>query len=86
VTLEAYCWPPSVARGEAVGLRVSTDAPSFDVVVAREGAASEPVWGIEQVAARSHDTPADASSNGCGWPHRAEIPSAIGDPAITRSR
>jgi len=74
LTLEAYCWPPSVARGEAVGLRVSTDAPSFDVMVAREGAASEPAWSIEQVAARSHETPADASSNGCGWPIALEIP------------
>jgi hypothetical protein len=74
LTLEAYCWPPSAARGEAVGLRVSTDAPSFDVVVAREGAASEPVWGIEQMAARSHETPVDASSNGCGWPTSLEIP------------
>src|SRR6185436_3857530 len=74
LTLEAYCWPPSGARNEAVGLRVSTDAPWFDVVVAREGAASEPVWGIEQMAARSHETPVDASSNGCGWPTSLEIP------------
>jgi hypothetical protein len=35
VTLEAYCWTPSAVRGEAVGLRVSTDAPSFDVECCR---------------------------------------------------
>ena len=34
VTLEAYCWPPSVGRGEPVELFVSTDAPTFDVTVA----------------------------------------------------
>jgi N,N-dimethylformamidase beta subunit-like, C-terminal len=77
VTLEAYCWPPSAVRGEAVGLRVSTDASSFDVEVAREGAAHEPVWSVGQVAARSHETPVDASSNGCGWPLALEIP--VGD-------
>jgi N,N-dimethylformamidase beta subunit-like, C-terminal len=77
VTLEAYCWPPSAVRGEAVGLRVSTDAPSFDVEVAREGAVREPVWSVGGVAARSHDTPVDASSTGCGWPPALEIP--VGD-------
>ena len=55
-------------------LRVSTDASSFDVEVAREGAASEPVWSVGQVAARSHGTPVDASSNGCDWPPALEIP------------
>ena len=74
VTLEAYCWPPSVGRGEPVELHVSTDAPTFDVEVAREGAESEPVWSAEGIAGRSHDTPDDASSNGCGWPPALEIP------------
>jgi hypothetical protein len=61
-------------RGEQVGLFVSTDAPTFDVAVVREGAGSEPVWSAEGIAGRSHDTPEDASSNGCGWPPALEIP------------
>ncbi len=77
MTLEAYCWPPSTARGGSVGLRVSTDASSFDVRVAREGATIEPVWNAEGIVGRSHDTPADAASAGCGWPSALEIP--VGD-------
>ena len=36
----AIRWPPSVGRGEPVELFVSTDAPTFDVAVVREGAGS----------------------------------------------
>ena len=74
MTLEAYCWPPSVGHGEPVELFVSTDAPTFDVTVVREGAGSEPVWSAKAITGRSHDTPDDASSNGCGWPPALEIP------------
>ena len=74
MTLEAYCWPPSTGRGEPVGLCVSTDAPTFDVAVVREGAEGEPIWSAEGIGGRSHDTPDDASSNGCGWPSALEIP------------
>ncbi len=77
MTLEAYCWPTSAARGEHVALHVWTDAPSFDVDVAREGASREPVWRAEGVRGASHETPPDASSNGCGWPAALEIP--VGD-------
>lgn len=77
MTLEAYCRPPSVGRDELVELCVSTDAATFDVVVAREGAPPEPVWHADHVAGRAHGTPDDASSNGCGWPSAIEIP--IGD-------
>jgi hypothetical protein len=74
VTLEAYCWPPSAGRGEQVGLFVSTDAPTFDVAVVREGAEGEPIWSAASIGGRSHDTPDDASSNGCRWPSALEIP------------
>jgi len=77
VTLEAYCWPPSTGRGEPVGLHVSTDAPSFDVEVAREDATREPVWRAESVPGEPHETPPDPSSNGCRWPPALEIP--VGD-------
>ena len=74
MTLEAYCWPPSAGRGEQVGLFVSTDAPSFDVAVLREGAEGEPIWSAKSIGGRSHDTADDASSNGCRWPSALEIP------------
>ena len=74
MTLEAYCWPPSVGHDEPVQLFVSTDAPTFDITVVREGALSEPVWGDTGIAGRSHETPEDASANGCGWPPTLEIP------------
>ena len=87
VTLEAYCWPPSAVRGEPVGLRVSTDASSFDVVVAREGAASEPVWSAE--AGRRHDRtkrPPTPPRTAVAGPRRSRSPSATGAPVTTRSR
>jgi hypothetical protein len=75
--LEAYCWPPSVAPGEPVALHVSTDAPAFQVSVAREGAGSEVLWRSEGVGPGRHAIPEDASANGCGWPAALEIP--VGD-------
>ena len=58
--LEAYCWPPSVAPGEPVALHVSTDAPAFQVSVAREGAGSEVLWRSEGVGPGHPATPDDA--------------------------
>jgi hypothetical protein len=77
LTLDAYCWPPSVGRGEPAGLHVSTDAGPVDVEVAREGAEREIVWRAQRVRAGHHPTPADASANGCDWPAALEIP--VGD-------
>jgi hypothetical protein len=72
--LQAYCWPQSVAPGEPAGLHVSSDTGAFDVEVAREGAEREVVWRSQLVAAADHATPADAASEGCGWPAAIEIP------------
>jgi hypothetical protein len=77
VTLEGYCWPPSVAAGEPVGLHVTTDAASFDVEVAREGAGREVVW-RGAASARLFETVGDASAEGCGWPAALEIPVGSG--------
>ncbi len=77
MTLDAYCWPPSVAPGEAVGLHVCTDAIAFDLQVTREGAVREVVWRAEYVPGHRFETPADASASGCGWPAATEIP--VGD-------
>jgi hypothetical protein len=72
--LEAYCWPQSVAPGGPVALHVSTDAPSFDVTVARVGAGNDVVWRANGLVAGEHPTPDVASAGGCGWPAALEIP------------
>jgi hypothetical protein len=75
--IEAYCWPRSVGPGERVGLHVSTDAPSFDVVVTRDGAEPFDVWRASGCIAAAHAVPDDASAGGCDWPVAVEIP--VGD-------
>jgi len=72
--IEAYCWPQSVAAGEAAALHVSTDLSSFDGEVARDGASRDVVWSASGVAGAAHETPEDASANGCGWPAALTIP------------
>jgi hypothetical protein len=67
VTLEAYCHPASVAAGEPVALHVSSSSPTVSIEIAREGASRDVVW-TGEIEARLHDTPEDASANGCGWP------------------
>ncbi len=74
MTLQAYCWPPSSAPGEPVALHVSTDAETFDVEVAREGARRGSVWNAQGIRGGLHEIPPDASSGGCGWPASLEIP------------
>jgi hypothetical protein len=72
--LEAYCWPPSVAPGDAAGLHVSTDAGPVAVEVAREGARREILWRAGGVDAGDHPVPPAASAEGCAWPIAIEIP------------
>jgi N,N-dimethylformamidase beta subunit-like protein len=72
--LEGYAWPPSVPPGGEVALHVSTDAPSFDVSLTREGADNEAVVRREGIGATRQDTPSDASSAGCGWPPTVTMP------------
>src|SRR4051812_24080844 len=64
-----YCWPQSVAAGDDVGLHLSSSGGrAVRVEVARVGGDREVVFHKDGVAAGEHETPADASSNGCGWP------------------
>jgi hypothetical protein len=72
--LDAYTWPQSVDPGDEVALHVSTDAGAFDVEVVREGAQPTQVWSRSALRGESHETPADASASGCGWPVTASIP------------
>ena len=77
MTVDAYCWPPSVGRHEPAALHVSTDANVVDVEVSREGGIREIVWRASDAPGRFHETPPDASMNGCRWPASLEIP--VGD-------
>jgi hypothetical protein len=72
--LEAYCFPRSALPGESLPLHVSTDAGTFDVEVAREGAERTVVWHASGIEAGARSTPADAAEHGCGWPAALEIP------------
>lgn len=73
MTLEGYCWPPSVAAGEPARIHLSSDAGTVEIEVAREGAEREIVHRA-RVRGELHPTPEDASAAGCGWPAAAEIP------------
>ena len=64
-----YCWPQSVGSGERVGLHMASAAGRpVRVEVARVGARREVVFRRDAVAADEHDTPTNASSEGCAWP------------------
>ena len=64
-----YCWPQSTPSGGQVGLHMSSSAGRpVRVEVARVGARREVVFSSDGVAADEHETPENASSNGCGWP------------------
>ena len=77
MTLEAYAFPASVEAGEPIRLHVSTDRTRVDVEIAREGAGREVRW-RGTIDTEHNDTPLEASSNGCGWPIAAEIPTDAG--------
>ena len=72
--LEGYCFPRSATPGESIPLHVSTDAPSFDVEVARDGSVREVAWRTSRVPGEVHPVPDDAAATGCGWPSSIEIP------------
>lgn len=69
----AYSDRFSYAPGEIVGLRVSTTAERYDIEVGRDGAVYEPLLQLKGLTGRHHETPADCSIVGCGWPVAQEI-------------
>ena len=75
--VEGYCGVLSAAPGAAVTLHVSCRADRYDIEIHRWGATLELVWSAGDLAGIEHPTPADADSNGCGWPVAATVP--IGD-------
>lgn len=71
--IEGYCTPLSTA-GEPVGLRVSTRAERYDVVVERWGGRRETVWRHADLPGSYTAPPPDADAAGCRWPVSVEIP------------
>ena len=64
-----YCWPQSAARGDQVGLHLSSSGGRpVRVEVARIGGHRDVVFRAEAVAAGDHEPPQDAASLGCEWP------------------
>ena len=58
----------SYEPGETVRVHVSTTAPAFDVVIVRDTASPEIVLALNAIKGSLHETPADCSVRGCGWP------------------
>src|SRR5271168_4198128 len=64
-----YCWPQSVSPGAQVGLHLSSSGGRpVRLEVARIGGERQVVFRADAVAVGEHETPMDASSEGCRWP------------------
>ncbi len=74
--LWAYSDRISYAPGEEIALHVSTTAETYDIEIGRDAADYEPLLQLKGLPGRTHETPADCSVKGCGWPvaQRIEIP------------
>jgi len=77
--VEAYGSRLSVAPGETLGLHVRCTMPTYRLEVRRVSgvttdADAPVVWSAADLPGVDHPTPADADSNGCGWPVSVEIP------------
>lgn len=75
--IEGYCTPFSTA-GSSVGLRVSTRADRYDVLVERWGRTREPVWSAEALPGTYVPPPPDGDAAGCRWPVSVDIPVDVG--------
>ncbi|MDW5593404.1 N,N-dimethylformamidase beta subunit family domain-containing protein [Conexibacter stalactiti] len=77
--VEAWCYTDrfSYAPGEQVQVHVLATAPTYDLIVTRDGAEPEVVWERSGLAGVDAPTPAEAYAAGCGWPVGVsfEIPS-----------
>ena len=68
--LEVWCYTDQItyAPGEQVEFHASTTADTFNIEVIRDGAEPRSVHQAEGLPGRWHETPADCSLRGCGWP------------------
>ena len=63
-----YCNLPCYSPGDTLRLHASTTAGTFSLEILRDAPRGEVVLQRANLAAGRHDTPADASVSGCGWP------------------
>lgn len=68
--LEIWGYTPRMTYepGDEVVLHVSTTAATWSFEVGRDGVQYEPLLRMVDLPGRHHDTPADCSVAGCGWP------------------
>lgn len=66
---EIWCYSDrfSYAPGETVILFVSSTAPAYDLVVARDGATETLVLARQNLSSHWQETPEHCSVDGCGW-------------------
>ena len=72
--IEAYCGQLSAAPGGTMALHISCRADRYDIEIHRWGAGHELVWAAADLPGEDHHEPADADSNGCGWPVAVTVP------------
>jgi hypothetical protein len=63
----------SYAVGDTIRIHINTTAPTYDLVIYRDGANEVEVESWRDVSGHFHATPDDASVNGCGWPVALEL-------------
>ncbi len=67
---ELWCYSnrPCYSPGETIAFYVSTTATCYGLEIARDSLEFEVLFRRDDLPGNRHDTPADASVVGCGWP------------------
>ncbi len=73
LTVEGYPLRQSYVAGETVEMCCSSSVASFSAEVARVGAKRTVVWRRAGIAGHAREVPANASTDGCGWPVTFEV-------------
>ncbi|MGW5111227.1 N,N-dimethylformamidase beta subunit family domain-containing protein [Nocardia sp. NPDC004123] len=73
---EIWCYTDqfSYTAGDTVAVHVHTTADRYRLEVVRDGAHPKTVYRLEDLPGKSHPTPPDSYTVGCGWPVAARIP------------
>ncbi len=80
VAIDGYTDPMSVRPGEEIAFHISTNAKTYSLEIAREGAEREVVWSKEGLPGEEHPVghdsgrPASAAMYGCNWPAALKLP------------
>jgi hypothetical protein len=67
---QIWCYTDSITyvAGDEVALHLHTTAPSYDLLVYRDGFHRKVVHQAKRVRGQVHETPKNCSEIGCGWP------------------